>query len=91
MQKYFLPRPEYINENKIVTLILKNNTISDNRVLTEQKRLLIEKEFNKLQDTSKIIILELSQNNGINLKDLSSKLDISERTIRDHLKKLLDK
>jgi predicted HTH transcriptional regulator len=63
MQKYFLPKPEYKDVNNIVTLILKNNTISDNRVLTEQKRLLIEKSISKLSDSSKQIIILLSQHN----------------------------
>jgi hypothetical protein len=63
MQKYFLSKPEYIDKNNIVTLILKNKTRNDNRILTEQKRLFIEKEFSKLPESSKNIIIVLSQNN----------------------------
>ncbi len=91
MQKYFLSKPEYIDKNNIVTLILKNNTRNDNRILTEHKRLSIEKELSKLPDTSKNIIIALSQNNWLNLKGLSTQLWIKEVTIREHLRKLVDK
>ncbi len=91
MQKYFLPKPEYKDVNNIVTLILKNNTISDNRVLSEQKRLLIEKSISKLSDSSKQIIMLLSQHNWLTLNELVIKLDIKEVTIREHLRKLLEK
>ena len=91
MQKYFLSKPEYSDKNNVVTLVLKNNTKNDNRVLTEQKRLFIEREFSKLPDSSKNIIIVLSQNNGLTVTDLVEKIDIKEATIREHLRKLLDK
>jgi len=90
MEKYFMTQPIYTNENKIVTLILKNNTVSDNRVISEQKRLRIEKEFNTLSDGAKNIILTLSQHNGVSIDDLSNLTKINSRTLRYHLKKLMD-
>jgi len=85
-----MTQPIYTNENKIVTLILKNNTVSDNRVISEQKRLRIEKEFNTLSDGAKNIILTLSQHNGVSIDDLSNLTKINSRTLRYHLKKLMD-
>ena len=91
MKKYFLAQPEYKNENNIVTLILKNNATSDNRVVSEKKRLKIESELNKLDNTSKQIILHLSQTNRVVLKQLVDIMNIQEKTIMNTLKYLLDK
>jgi hypothetical protein len=61
MKKSFLAKPEYKEEDSMVYLTLKNNNMNDNRVLVEQKRLLIERELPNLNDTSKNIVMELSQ------------------------------
>ncbi|MDR2411716.1 MAG: hypothetical protein LBD88_04020 [Candidatus Peribacteria bacterium] len=61
MRKSFLAKPEYKEEDSMVYLTLKNNNMDDSRVLVEQKRLLIERELPNLNDTSKNIIMELSQ------------------------------
>jgi predicted ArsR family transcriptional regulator len=53
--------------------------------------LIIEKEFNNLPETSKLIIIELSQRNWVNLRDLVDNLWIKEVTIREHIRKLLEK
>lgn len=85
-----MTQPVYTNENKIVTLILKNNTVSNNRVISEQKRLRIEKEFDMLSNGSQKIILMLSQHNGATLNEISLFTEINSRTLRVHLKKLMD-
>jgi hypothetical protein len=68
MQKYFMTEPIYINENKIVTLILKNNALSDNRVISEQKRAKIEKEFDYLSETGKRTVIVLTQYGELTLR-----------------------
>ncbi len=90
MQKYFMTEPIYTNENKIVTLVLKNNTLSDNRVISEQKRQRIEKEFPSYSDTAKHIIILLTQYNELTLHKIAELLHIPERTVRYNLGKLID-
>jgi Fic family protein len=90
MQKYFMTEPIYTNENKIVTLVLKNNTLSDNRVISEQKRQRIEKEFNSYSETTKHIIILLTQYNELTLHKICELLDIPENTVRYNLTKLTE-
>ncbi len=90
MQKYFMTEPIYTNENKIVTLVLKNNTLSDNRVISEQKRQRIEKDFNTYSETAKLIIILLTQHNELTLHKIAELLSIPERTVRYNLSKLID-
>jgi DNA-binding Lrp family transcriptional regulator len=51
---------------------------------------LIERELPNLNDTSKNIIMELSQSiTWMNIEEISIKIWISERTIRDYVNKLI--
>lgn len=90
MQKYFMTEPIYTNENKIVTLILRNNTLSDTRVISEQKRQRIEKEFSMHSETAKNIIILLTQYNELTLHKISELLNMPERTLRYNLTRLID-
>lgn len=90
MQRYLMTEPIYTNENKIVTLVLKNNTFSDNRVISEQKRLRVEKDFNNLSETGKAIIVLLSQHNWLTRSKIGELLSTPDSTLRYNLTKLID-
>lgn len=88
MQKYFMTEPLYINENKIVTLVLKNNALADNRVISDQKRQIIEKEFETYSEIVKQIVILLTQHNALTLHQISEALNLPEYTTRYNLTKL---
>lgn len=85
-----MTEPIYTNENKIVTLVLRNNTLSDNRVISEQKRQRIEKEFDTYSETAKHIIILLTQYNELTLHKIGEELDLPENTVRYNLTKLTE-
>jgi ATP-dependent DNA helicase RecG len=90
MEKSMLPQPEYLNENNIVTLVLRNNIANHDATISETTMARIEKIFEQLGPTERLIIGYLFENHQATISDLLNKIPKTEQAIRNGLNSLIN-
>jgi len=86
MEKSMLSRPEYIDQDNTVKLILRNKVADHEWTIAERVMRKIEKSWNTLNETQGKIIFYLFENHQSTAKELSKEIGISLQAIRRYLK-----
>jgi predicted HTH transcriptional regulator len=90
MEKSMLPQPEYINENNTVTLVLRNKIANHDATISEVTMTRIERIFEQVGPTEKLIIGYLFENHQATISDFLGKIPKTEQAIRNGLNSLIN-
>ena len=90
MKESFLSEPEYIDKNDIVTLILRNNVFKNDDAISEKIMREIERIFNTLNESQKILLNFLIIQKKTTVTEASEWTGISEKMTRWYLNQYIN-
>lgn len=90
MEKSLLAKPEYIDTNNMVTLILRNKIANHDSTISEATMLKIENIFPKLNPTEILVVQYLFDYHQATISDFLQHIDKTEPAIRGAINKLID-
>jgi ATP-dependent DNA helicase RecG len=90
MEKSMLSKPEYIEKNGNVYLILRNKISNHTKTIPDSILKTIQENWVKYNDTQKSILKHLFYHNQANILELVDVTGINEKTIRLYLNQFID-
>lgn len=90
MNSYKLSEPEYMDEDSIVTLRLRNPIYKNERSMSMETLALLRQKLPGYNDTKRSIVAYLLENAHGIITDISQKTGIGERAIRKNLDQLVE-
>ncbi|MGB5981192.1 MAG: ATP-binding protein [Nonlabens sp.] len=90
MEKSMLSKPEYLEKNRNIHLILKNKISVHSKTIDDEVMLKVENKWNDFNDSQKKILHYLFKEQSATIKELANFVEININTLRVYLNGLID-
>lgn len=91
MEKSMFSEPQYLDEDKIVKLILENKISGHKKTIPDETMNFITKNWKEFKETERMIFHKLFRDQEANIAELANFCGVSERAVRGYLNKFIEK